>query len=225
MTSRFTSGLAALSLAGLVVVAAPLTATAQEGEGTNPGQGSERCQAAGAPGNNGYPPGQQGRVSDNNAERGQRMSASSGCSEFAPGQRVRYGVQSVFQLLGTTVANAGGQAVATFTVPTNLSNGTHHVVFRGTGLTGAPKEVRIPFVVSGGPTAAAPGTGAGPAQGAPGEGAAGGGTVSVGGVNLPRTGSDEIIPLTLLGLGLVGAGAGIVVVARRRRHEAPGTTA
>lgn len=220
MLSRLSAGAAALSLVGVVALGAFSPAQAQD---SNPG--SDRCTTEGggsgpgnAPGNSpAYPPAQneEPAVSDGQAERGQEMSASSGCAKFAPGRSVAFGVESVFQQLGTVLASAGGEASATFTVPTNLSNGLHHVVFRGASLTGAPTEVRIPFTVAGGPTAAAPGTGAGPSQGAP-----GGGTVSVGGVNLPRTGSDEVVPLTLLGAGLLGAGAALVVVARRRRQSA-----
>lgn len=222
MISRLTSSLATVAIAGLVVVGAPLPASAQQGE---PGQGSERCSAAGggpgnAPGNAPqYPGGDGSSVSDSNAERGQSMSASSGCSEFAPGQNVQYGVESVFQLLGSVVANAGGEAVATFVVPTNLPDGQHHVVFRGAGLTGAPNEVRVPFTVTGGvATATATGAGAGSGAGADSD-------VSVAGVQLPRTGSDEIVPLSALGLSLVTAGAGLVVVARRRRREIAGLAA
>lgn len=215
MLSRLASGAAALSLAGLVV-AAPLPASAQD-----PGQGSERCEAAGAPGNAPqYPPSDNAGVSDSNAERGQQMSASSGCARFAPGRQVAFGVESVFQQLGSVIASVGGEATATFTVPTNLVDGQHHVVFRGASLTGAPTEVRIPFTVSGGVfTGPGAGTDAGTDAGA-GAGAGNDGTVSVGGVQLPRTGSDEILPLTALGLGLVAAGAAMVVVARRRRNSA-----
>ncbi len=221
MMSRITSGAAALSIAGLVVVGLQAPAVAQEGQPGNPGQGSERCEAGGANGNQpNYPPGRRREsISDSRVERGQRVSASSGCSEFAPGQLVRFGVQtkSGFQQLGTVIATADGEAIATFTVPLNLANGQQQFVFRGLGLNGVMNEVRIPFVVTGGPTAAAPGGGQGAAPGG-GQGAApGGGTISVGGVQLPRTGSDTLVPLLLAGVGLVTVGTGMVVVARRRR--------
>lgn len=206
MHSRLAATALAASIAGLVI-AAPLPAVAQD-----PGQGSERCAAAGAPGNAPqYPPSQGAGVSDSNPQRGQQMSATSGCREFAPGQSVAFGVESAFQQLGSVIATVGGEASASFTVPTNLANGPHHVVFRGIGLNGAANEVRIPFTVSGGP--------------ATGAAAPGGGTVNVGGVALPRTGSDEVVPLTALGVGLVVAGAGLVVVARRRRRDAASAVA
>lgn len=207
MLFRLSSSTAALSLAGLLALGAYAPAHAQD---ANPG--SDTCSTVGnAPGESPqYPPAQndQPAVSDSTAERGQEISASSGCAQFAPGSSVAFGVESVFQQLGTVIASVGGEATATFTVPTNLADGLHHVVFRGASLTGAATEVRIPFTVSGGATTAAPVSGS-PSQG---------GTVNVGGVNLPRTGSDEVVPLTLLGVGLVAAGAAMVVVARRRRQ-------
>ena len=210
MLSRLTTAAFAVSITGLVIVGTPLSAGAQDS-----GQGSDRCEAAGAPGNAPqYPPSQGAGVSDSNPQRGEQISATSGCREFAPGQSVAFGVESVFQQLGSVVATIGGEATATFTVPTNLPDGRHSVVFRGASLTGAPNEVRVPFTVSGGP-----------ATGAAVDSAAGGGTVTVGGVQLPRTGSDEVVPLTALGVGLVVAGAGMVVVARRRRREAASAVA
>lgn len=241
MTSRFTSGATALTIAGLLLVGTQVPASAQQSE---PGRGSERCSAAGggpgnAPGNAPqYPPAQGSGVSDSSPSRGQQMNATSGCREFAPGQRVAFGVESVFQQLGSVIATVEGEANASFVVPTNLPDGRHHVVFRGLGFNGAPNEVRIPFFVTGGPLTNAPGTGtgagpetgtgAGPETGTgagsetgtgagSGQGAARGDSVTVAGVSLPRTGSDEIVPLTALGLGLVVGGAGMVLVARRRR--------
>jgi LPXTG-motif cell wall-anchored protein len=35
---------------------------------------------------------------------------------------------------------------------------------------------------------------------------------------LPRTGADQLVPLTITGVALVGIGAGIVVASRRRRE-------
>lgn len=150
-----------------------------------------------------YPPAREGGVSDENAERGQRMSASSGCARFAPGRSVAFGVESEYQQLGTTTADETGEAEATFTVPSNLSNGRHHVVFTGEGVDGETNTVRIPFQVTG--TAGAPGQ-------------------TTNGSALPRTGADQLVPLTVAGLTLVTVGAGIVVLARRRR-ESPSTLA
>lgn len=40
--------------------------------------------------------------------------------------------------------------------------------------------------------------------------------------NLPTTGSDQLVPLTITGVALVGIGASIVVASRRRRETMPG---
>lgn len=207
MMLRFSTAAAALCLTGLAVLGAQAPVSAQEDSPGNPGQGSERCVQGGNPN---YPPDQEERVSPSRVERGERTTATSGCREFAPGQRVAFGVESVFQQLGTAIASADGEVAATFTVPTNLTDGQHHVVFKGTGFDGQPNEVRIPFVVNGGRFT---GTGAGAGTGA------GSGTVNVGGVQLPRTGSDELVPLLVLGAGLVVAGGSTVMVARRRRGD------
>lgn len=99
-------------------------------------------------------------------------------------------------------ANARGIAAATFTVPTNLADGTHFLVF--TGLTSG-KVVKIPCQVSGGNFTGSAG--------------------STGNTNLPRTGSADLIPLALAGVGLVGVGGAVVVAARRRREDSPGAMA
>lgn len=176
------TSIAALSLVGVAVVAPATIAHAQE---------SSDCVVG-----NGYAPQGQGQgVSDGTATRGQEISASSGCAQFAPGREVAFGVESTYQQLGTTTANAGGAANATFTVPQNLSNGRHHVVFTGPAFNGqGTNTVRVPFTV----VADAAGRAA-----------------------LPVTGSDELIALAIGGSALVALGAGMVVVARRRREGMP----
>lgn len=197
MTVRpLVSGLAALSLAAVAVVGAAVPAGAQ----------NARCASTGAGGNaNQYAPEGQGQgVSDGTAERGQRISASSGCARFAPGRSIAFGVESVYQQLGTTTSTQFGEATATFTVPSNLENGRHSVVFTGPSTGGAETTVRVPFTVVAGTVV-------------------GGGPVgSSGRANaLPLTGSQELVGLSVGGVALIALGIGTVVVARRRREDLP----
>ena len=129
MSVRLTRALAALLLGGLVVLTAP--ASAQE----------QIC----------YPPPCVAGVSDSTVEPGGQMTATSGSGSFTPGEVVEYGVESTYQRLGETKADASGAAVATFAVPTNLETGGHHVVFTSV-LTG--KQVRVPFELVAAPPAA-----------------------------------------------------------------------
>lgn len=201
MTARkIASGLAALALAGSVVVSTATLASAQE----NPG--ASKCNSANrTSGQTGTGP----SVADQNAERGQRQAASSGCARFAPGRQVEVGVRSTYQVLGTTTANQFGEATFAFTVPTNLANGPHEVVFTDTA--NRSNVVTAGFVVNGGPfSGAATGQNRNNAR--------------VAGV-LPRTGADSLVPLGIGGGVLVLAGAGIVVAARRRSNELPGSAA
>ena len=88
---------------------------------------------------------------------------------------------------------ADGNATTTFTVPDDARPGRNEVVF-----TCAQNRIVIPFTVVAA-QAANPGRG-----------------------QLPRTGSDQLVPLTIAGVALVGIGAGIVVASRRRRETLPG---
>ena len=202
MTARtLASGIAALSLVGASVLGFTGVASAQQ---------QSRC-AANSNAGNVYPPGGQGAgqgqgqgpgISDDTPGRGQQVTATSGCRAFAPGQRVNFGVESTYQQLGTVTATQFGEAVATFTVPCNLENGRHSVVFTGPSAAGAETTVRVPFTVVDGVVVCG-------ARGAP---------VRSG---LPLTGSQELVGLGVAGGALVALGAGIVVVARRRREELP----
>lgn len=189
MTPRtLATGASALMIAGAVSFGLPGVAFADEPSCQNGGQGQ-------------YPPGQNAgaHVEDGQVQRGQQETAYSGC-DFQAGEDVEYGVESTYQKLGVVKANARGIATATFTVPTNLSDGTHYVVFKGLS---SGKVVRVPFQVQGGTL-----TG-----------------VSGGNNQLPRTGSAELVPLALLGGGLVAAGGATIVAARRRRESSPSALA
>lgn len=222
MKSRTRPCVAALSLAGLATLGLAAPAAAQESQPGNPGQGSERCEAAGAPGSGAYPPAagtQDAAVSDSTPQRGQRVTATSGCREFAPGASVSVRVGSL--LVGSTVASAQGEAVTSFIVPTTLADGGYEVLFSGLGFSGQPHVVGVPIQVAGGTSGAATGGGTPeePADTAVGGADDGAGTVTVAGVSLPRTGSGEVVPLTATGFGLVAAGGALVLVARRRRQD------
>lgn len=188
---RLAKGLAALSLAAVAALGLPGTALAQQG----PYEGPGRSESAPGQGNTATCPADEDRDGNpGNCGRGAEMSASSGIGSLDPGTPFEYGVESTYQKLGTGTVNASGAAVVTFTVPTNLSNGRHHVVFLGEK-NGQPVEVRVPFTVRGSAVAA--------------------GTRG----SLPRTGSDDLVALGIAGGSLVLVGAGVVFAARRRRED------
>lgn len=215
MSSSLRPCVAALSLAGLATLGLATPASAQESQPGNPGQGSEQCEAAGAPGSGGYPPAagtQDAAVSDPTPARGQRVTATSGCREFAPGSQVSVRLGSL--LMGTTIASAQGEAVFSFVVPSTVADGGYEVLFSGLGFDGRQNAVGVPVQIAGGATTGATAPDAEDEDG----------TVSVAGVSLPRTGSAEVLPLTAAGIGLVAAGGALVLVARRRRQDLLPTT-
>lgn len=200
-TRRLASAVATLAVSAAAAVSFAAPALAQQGPGCpNPGgqyPPGQDCPAGAFPG--------QGRgVSDGNPAPGERMSANSGRGSFDPGSRAEYGVESTYIKLGETTVNADGMAVASFELPTSLAVGQHHVVFRGIK-DGAPATVRVPFTLT---AAAAGGAGGGTAN--PREGVLGA---------LPRTGADAVVPMAATGIALVAVGAGVVLVARKRRQE------
>jgi LPXTG-motif cell wall-anchored protein len=196
LARRLGSGCAAFALAGATALALPGAALAQPYDG---------------PGNSDAAPGQQNFAScpadaDRTGDpgrcgRGAEMSVSSGNDAFDEGSTGEFGVESTYQRLGSFTANSSGAAVASFTVPSNLSNGRHNVVFKGVK-NGQPTTVRVPFTVSGTAGAAA----------------------ATRSSQLPRTGADSIAELTAAGITLVAVG-GVVVVAARRRRDSMGSMA
>jgi len=111
---------------------------------------------------------------------------------------------------GTVTADNTGNGRFTFTLPQGTPPGRYAVVFVGprSGIAvgrfgmaagGTMNTVEVPFTVV---SAAAAGPGQGQRSSA-----------------LPTTGSDQMIPLTITGVALVGIGAGIVVAAGRRRQS------
>lgn len=140
---------------------------------------------------------------------GAPLSVSSGAGTFDAGSSVEVGVQSVYTRLGTTTATASGAAAGTFTIPASLNDGNHNIVFSGL-LNGQATKVSLPFTLNAAAAAAQ-------------VAAAGGTTLPLIGA-LPRTGSAEAVPIALSGIALVAVGAGLVVVARRRRSALEATS-
>lgn len=94
--------------------------------------------------------------------------------------------------LGRFHARADGSMIFSFRIPSAATAGQHTIVASGVR-DGAAVELAVPVTVV---TAAA--------------------TAPLG---LPRTGADAVVPMAASGVALVLAGAGVVVVARRRRAE------
>ena len=130
-------------------------------------------------------------ASDTTPAPGQQVTVSSGAGTFTPGSTVTVTVGG--EVVGTVTAGADGSAVITITAPT--TPGRFQVVFSGTD-DGAAATESIALTVQ--------------------AAAAGGGGFAGG---LPRTGADAVVPMAASGIALVLAGAGAIVVARRRSSE------
>ncbi|MBW3648184.1 MAG: LPXTG cell wall anchor domain-containing protein [Actinobacteria bacterium] len=140
-----------------------------------------------------YPPADSpAAISDSTVVPGQTVTANSGSGSFVAGSSVDVMVLGVST---TRTADASGNVSVTFRVPENTPPGDFSVVF-----SNDTNRVEVPFTVV---AAAAAGPGQGQGQT---------------GIGLPLTGADQIVPLTITGVALVGIGAGIVVASRRRRE-------
>jgi hypothetical protein len=111
---------------------------------------------------------------------------------FKPHEVVHLTLHSTPVDLGTFTADANGVVTATFTLPAGTVVGTHHLVFEGAQGTHYVAALTV--------AAAA--------------------TTTASGSELAYTGADVAVPL-VGGLVLLGAGAGAMVVGRRRKAEAP----
>jgi LPXTG-motif cell wall-anchored protein len=152
-----------------------------------------------------YPPPCSSSISDSTVVPGQTVTVTTGSGFAGPGGMVGF---EVLGLTFTRTADATGKASLTFKVPAGTAPGRYFVNFSsstsfpngdGTAVIGDSLG-RVPFTVVAA-AAANPGQG----QRIPSSG-------------LPLTGSDQIVPLTVAGIALVGIGAGIVVASRRRRE-------
>lgn len=132
-------------------------------------------------------------ITDSTVVPGQTVTANSGSGSFVAGSSVEVRVLGVST---TRTADASGNVSVSFKVPDNTRPGRFSVVF-----SNSTNRVEVPFTVVAA-AASGPGQGQQPNR--------------LGG--LPRTGADQLVPLTITGVALVGIGAGIVVASRRRRE-------
>lgn len=137
-------------------------------------------------------------ASDPTPAPGQQVTVSSGADTFTPGSTVTVTLDG--EVVGTVTASGSGAAVVEITAPDEP--GTYQVVFTGTD-DGAAATESVSITVQG--AAAGGGTVTNPRPGVLGA--------------LPRTGADAVVPIAASGIALVVAGAGAIVVARRRSSE------
>lgn len=110
---------------------------------------------------------------------------------FQPHEVVTLTLHSTPVVLGTFTADAAGVVTATFTLPAGTAAGEHHLVFEGD--EGTHFVTALTVAAAAAPVAS--------------------------GSELAYTGADIAVPL-VGGIVLVAAGAGAVVVGRRRKTEA-----
>jgi len=194
MTSRkLASAVAAATLAGGAVLGMSTPASAQT-----------------------YPPGTTQRgISDSTVKANQDVTANTGSGACNPGSDVAVTIPG-FEGTEIVQADATGNATIDFFIEEGATPGNYEVVF--TCVLGADTNtVRVPFTL----VADSDGGGDTDGSGTPGTGTGGTGGTTGGGSSLPRTGADQMVPLAITGIALVGAGAGIVVASRRRREDMP----
>ncbi len=147
-----------------------------------------------------YPPARTpASVSDSTVVKGQMFTLNSGngfC--FADPEEITALVE-VFDDILVADVDGNGNASASVTVPADTAPGPQTATFEC--IDGETVEVAFTVVAA---AAGAPGRGQDPDR----RGSA-----------LPRTGADQLVPLTITGVALVGIGAGIVVASRRRRES------
>jgi LPXTG-motif cell wall-anchored protein len=203
-TGRLTKGLTALSVAAVAFVGVQAPAMAQAPPADRPcGPGQGQPPA--------YPPGQPGSASasDDTPVQNQRITFTAAPGTFDPGSQARACLRDssgrVFSL-GLVTVNPNGSATISFNIPSDAAAGTAVLSFQGVR-GGSYADVSDTITIrAAGASAAAPGrTGS---TGSQARSAA-----------LPRTGADQLVPLSVLGGSLVLAGAGVVVASRRRRED------
>jgi hypothetical protein len=133
------------------------------------------------------PPGGGGlTASDTTPAPGQAITLTA--AGFQVGSTVTFDLFSAPVRLGTAVANTGGTATLTATIPASTPAGSHHIEASGTGANGQPRTISVAITVTG---------------------SGSGGTV-------PVTGSNSSKPMAEMGVGAVALGGLLVLVARRR---------
>ena len=151
-------------------------------------------------------PGGAGTPSDTTPVPGQNITITFPSGSFTAGSTVAVTIPAL-GITTTAIANPQGGLTFSLAVPAGATPGQVRASFSGT-LNGAA-VVRTSSLTVVAAAAASPGRGQG----------------SAGNSALPRTGSDQIVPLAIAGLALVGVGGGIVVASRRRREDLPGSIA
>jgi hypothetical protein len=132
-------------------------------------------------------------------------------SAFVPGESVKVILHSTPVTLATVQADSNGAVDVTVTLPLNISAGQHVLE-----LVGSLDQLAFPFVIpSATSSTPAPVSSTTPVD----SGAAGGSSATPSsGSGLASTGAT-VIPLGILGLLLLGAGATLAFGGRRRRHR------
>ncbi len=125
------------------------------------------------------------------------------CGGFRPRSIVLVRLFSDPVRLGEFTADADGTAVASVVIPESTPPGEHTLRATGVDPAGRPLEESVAILVM------EAGAGSG--------GGGGAGGVVHSSTGLSRTGTSSTLPLTAAAVGLVGIGAGAVVVGRRRR--------
>ncbi len=145
-----------------------------------------------------YPPARTpASVSDSTVVLGQMFTLNSGNGFCFEDPDEITAVVEVFDDILVADVDGNGNASASVTVPEDTAPGRQTATFEC--IDGNTVDVAFTVVAA---AAAGPGQGQQPDR----RGA------------LPRTGADQIVPLTITGVALVGIGAGIVVASRRRRE-------
>lgn len=178
-----------------------------------------------------YPPGAgpgAATTSNANPRAGQTIIASVPNASFDPRTRVVVTLDNDVATLGTVPVNGSGAARISARIPSSVQPGVHIVIFTGSR-NGIEQQIGICITTT---AAGTPITGgvANPATNPDtavpvvpvGNTPIGGGDEAPARPSaLPFTGSAELVTVAGLGAALLIAGAGTVVVARRRRSEAP----
>lgn len=133
-------------------------------------------------------------VSDRTLTAGETVTVTG--NGFRAFSEVTLSIESSPVVITTLLANSAGFVETTFTFPASVDPGNHLVVLDGIGENGADLRLTEPILV----------------VGSVGSGAFG----DTGSGFLAQTGTDVAV-VALAGLGLVGAGGGVVYAGRRRR--------
>ena len=199
LSSRMGAGVAVAALSGLAILGVQSPASAAPGDcpaGQHYAPGSGCVADDIAVDHPNFYPGGAGHISG---------------AGFRARSSVAFSADSVS--IATLTATAAGTVDHDFTMP-DLSAGPHSLVLSGVRPDGSPLTLSVPVTVLARSGTGGNGGGNGGGTGGTSGGTSGGTTTS--GSSLPRTGLDVAL-VGVAGVALVGAGAGSVVLGRRRR--------